>query len=144
MNNKNKIIEQQNLTIANLNNQLNNLNNLYNNNLIKIKNLENMIKEKEIEYNKFKQNIESSSNNSNYKIGFAVNFRSINQEMNYPMVCNDKDIISRLEEELYNEYPEFKDYDTFLTCSGKKLKRFKTIKENGIKKGDTILVNIIE
>ena len=52
--------------------------------------------------------------------------------------------ISRLEEELYNEYPKYKDYNTYLTCKGNILKRFKTIGENNIKKNDVILVNIIE
>ena len=60
------------------------------------------------------------------------------------MVCKDEDSLSRLEEELYNEYPKFKDYNTFLTNNGKVLKRFKTRGENNIKKGDTIVVNIID
>ena len=66
------------------------------------------------------------------------------QKINYPIVCNSNTIISRLEEEVYNEYPAFKDNNTYLTFNGKTLKRFKSIEENGIKKGDKILVNIYE
>ena len=60
------------------------------------------------------------------------------------MICNKKESISRLEEELYNEYPKYKEFNTYLTCKGVVLKRFKTVEENNIKKGDAIIVNIME
>ena len=60
------------------------------------------------------------------------------------MSVKNSDLISRLEEELYNEYPEYKEYNTYLTVNGSIVKRFKTLEENKIKKGDAILVNIIE
>ena len=141
INNKDKIIQQQNLTISNLKNQLNDINNKYNNNLSLIKTLQNNLNLKEQEL----QNLKSKLNlDSNKKWGFAINFDSINQEIHYPIVCNENDLISRLEEELYNEYPNYKEYNTYLTCNGIVLKRFKTIGENNIKKGNTILVNIHE
>ena len=141
INNKDKIIQQQNLTISNLQNQLNDINNKYNNNLSLIKTLQNNLNLKEQEL----QNLKSQLNlDSNKKWGFAINFDSINQEIHYPIVCNENDLISRLEEELYNEYPNYKEYNTYLTCNGIVLKRFKTIGENNIKKGNTILVNIHE
>ena len=62
----------------------------------------------------------------------------------YPMICNKNDLISRLEEELYNQYPKYKELNTYLTCNGVVLKRFKTVEENNIKKGDAIIVNILE
>ena len=75
---------------------------------------------------------------------FAVNFISIDQRIHYPVSCTSDSLISRLEEELYNEYPEYKEYFTYLTVNGHLVKRFKTIEENKIKKGDAILVNIYE
>ena len=129
-----------------LKNQLNSINNSNNNNLSLIKKLQNNLKEKEQELYHLKNNLDSNqfkTNNEN-KWGFAINFISNNQEIHYPLVCNDNDLISRLEEELYNEYPKYKDYNTYLTCNGTVLKRFKTVKENKIKKGDVILVNIAE
>ena len=60
------------------------------------------------------------------------------------MSCKNSDLISRLEEELYSEYQEYKEYNTFLTVNGNLVKRFKTVGENKIKKGDAILVNIYE
>ena len=130
----------------NLQNQLNNINNSNNNNLSLIKKLQNNLKEKEQELYHLKNNLNSNqfkTNNEN-KWGFAISFRSNDQTINYPMICNEKDTISRLEEELYNEYPKYKDYNTYLTCNGVVLKRFRTIGENNIKKGDAIIVNIYE
>ena len=81
---------------------------------------------------------------SENKFGFAITFRSINKDFTYPIVCNKKELISRLEEELYNEYPKYKEFNTYLTCNGVALKRFKTVGENNINKGDSIVVNIME
>ena len=147
LNNKNKIIEQQNSTIIKLTNKLNNLNNLYNTNLSLIQNLQNNLNQKEqvLQQLKNKLNTNSNINNTQNKWGFAIKFISTNQEINHhPMICNEKDLISRLEEELYNEYPKYKDYNTYLTCNDIILKRFKTIGENNIKKNDVILVNIMK
>ena len=136
INNKDNIIKELNLTITNLKNKLNNINNINNNNLNIIKTLENNINEKEKELKNLKIKLNPSYN----KIGFAISF--FNHEINFPIICNENDLISRLEEELYNEYPNYKEYNTYLTCNGIILKRFKTIKENNIKKGNIILVNI--
>ena len=144
INNKDKIIQQQNLTISNLQNQLNDINNKYNNNLSLIKTLQNNLNLKEQELQNLKSKLNQYIPDSNKKWGFGVIFSSINQEIHYPIVCNENDLISRLEEELYNEYPNYKEYNTYLTCNGIVLKRFKTIGENNIKKGNTILVNIHE
>jgi len=143
---KNKLIKQKDLIIMDLQNQLNNINNSNNNNLSLIKNLQNNLNIKEQELNQLKNNLNSNQYKTynDKKWGFAISFRSNDQTINYPMVCNENDTISRLEEELYNEFPKYKDYNTYLTCNGVILKRFKTIGENNIKKGDAILVNIYQ
>ena len=69
---------------------------------------------------------------------------SINQDILYSIPCRANDTIAKIEEILYNEYPEYKDYNTYLTLNGTKIKRFKTVEENRIKKGNTIMVNISE
>jgi cobalamin biosynthesis Co2+ chelatase CbiK len=51
------------------------------------------------------------------------------------------DTISKIEERIYDEYPKYKNYNTYLTGNGNIIKRFKTIEENGIKDGNTILIN---
>ena len=72
----------------------------------------------------------------------AINFETINQDIKKPMACKNTDIISRLEEKVYNEYPEYKEHNTYLTVNGNLIKRFKSLEENGIKDGNIILVNI--
>ena len=145
---KNQLINQQQSTITNLQTEL-----------YKIKNNERKIAEnlekKELELVKIKRELMNSKNeinklkenninieNDKGRNVFAISFLSIDQQINYPIICNTNTIISRLEEEVYNEYPTYKDYHTYLTFNGNTLKRFKTIEENGIKKGDKILINI--
>ena len=141
MKNKNQIIN-------NLQKELNDLKISYNYNLSLINQLQNNLKQKEQELSQLRNELLSYSNliktDPEIKIGFAISFRSINQDIFYPIICNKNELISRLEEELYNEYPRYKEYNTYLTCNGVVLKRFKTVGENNIKKGNTILVNIHE
>jgi hypothetical protein len=141
-------LKNKNQIINNLQNQLNYLKISYNNNLSLINQLKYNLKQKEQELSQLKNKLLSNSNqfkiNSENKIGFAITFRSISQDIIYPIVCNKNESISRLEEEVYNEYPKYKEFNTYLTCNGVVLKRFKTVGENNIKKGDAIIVNIIE
>ena len=141
MKNKNQIIN-------NLQKELNDLKISYDNNQSLINQLKNNLNQKEQELSQLQNKLLSNSNqfkaDSENKTGFAITFRSINQDIIYPIVCNKKELISRLEEELYNEYPKYKEFNTYLTCNGVVLKRFKTVGENSIKKGDAIVVNIIE
>ena len=73
----------------------------------------------------------------------AVIFTSVNQKIqNYGRAYKDTETVARLEEELYNNYPEFKDKETYLMLNANKIMRFKTLKENNIKNGDIIQVHI--
>ena len=141
MKNKNEIIN-------NLQKELNALKISYDNKLSLINQLQNNLNQKEQELSQLKNKLLSNSNqfkiNSEDKTGFAITFRSISQDIIYPIVCNKNESISRLEEEVYNEYPKYKEFNTYLTCNGVVLKRFKTVGENNIKKGDAIIVNIME
>ena len=76
----------------------------------------------------------------------AVNFVSIgSQEIsNYNIVCKNTDLFVRLEERLYQDFPQFKDYDTYFKVNTKIIKRFKTLDENHIKSNDVINVFKIE
>ena len=156
LNNKNQIIQQLQSTFNNLKNKYYNLKN-------NAKNLSKNLEEKERELISLKNELLNSKNelintkneiiklntnmdNSNLQNNkgvknFAINFLSIDSQINYPIACNSNSIISRLEEELYNEYPAYKDYNTFLTVNGKVIKRFKSIKENGIDDNSVIIMN---
>lgn len=143
---KNELIEQQKLTINNLQNKIKNINSIEKGDIII--SLKNELINKKNEIIKLKEKMLdiSSSSSLDNKGGnvFAVNFISNDQKINYPIVCNDNTLISRLEEEIYNEYSEYKNYNTYLMVNGIVIKRFKTIKENGIKKGDQIIINLYE
>ena len=73
---------------------------------------------------------------------FALLFRSVDQKILYPISCKSNDIVVKVEQQLYDEFPQYKDYHTYLSCNGNIIKRFKTMEENGIKNGNTIIVNI--
>ena len=141
---KNLIIEQKDMTINDLKNQLNTINISYKRNLSLIAKLQNDLKEKEQELYQLKNYLIQLKSSNENKWGFAICLRSNDESINCHMICNEKDSISRLEEELYNLYPKYKDCNTFLTCNGEILKRFKTVGENNIKKGDIIIVNIYD
>ena len=151
--NKNQIIMQKDSTITNLKNHLYSINNNTNNNQ-NIINLQNMINQKEQEIfslknellNKEKEIFNLKNNNSSYVGGksFAISFESIDSRLKYPIICRNNTTIARLEEEVYNEFPDYKECNTYLTCNGETLKRFKTIEENKIKQGNVIIVNKLE
>ena len=68
-----------------------------------------------------------------------------NQDIgNYSLPCKNTDLFVRLEERLYNEYPQFKNYETYFEVRTKRIKRFKTLEQNNIKTNDIINIFIIE
>ena len=113
----------------------------------KIKELENLIEIKNNEINNLKSKLISDDSISNIKPGekiIAVTFLSTSHDLQIPMACKNTDIIARLEEKVYNEYPKYKDYTTYLTVNGNIIKRFKSLDENGIKNYNSIIVNIYD
>ena len=72
---------------------------------------------------------------------FSINFASIDQKIiHYSLICKNTDIFVRIEEQLYEDYPEYKDKETFFVNNGNKIKRFKSLDENNIKKNDIIML----
>ena len=74
----------------------------------------------------------------------TILFKSTDQKVEMPYSCRVSDIFVRIEEFLYNEYPEYKDLNTYFTVNGRQIKRFRTIQENKIKNLDVILLNVYE
>ena len=72
---------------------------------------------------------------------FSINFTSIDQKIgHYSISCKNTDIFVRLEEQLYEDYPEYKDKETYFIKNGDKIKRFKSLDENNIKKNDVLML----
>ena len=62
---------------------------------------------------------------------FSINFTSIDQKIgHYSITCKNTDKFVRLEEQLYEDYPEYKDKETY----------FINLDENNIKKNDVLML----
>ena len=134
LNKANKIIEKQKLKIKELENMLKN------NNI----SLENEIKLKNKEINDLKTKLQSIYIN---KQQFERNdmkciyFASVDQKINYAIPCVSTDVFAKVEEELYKEYPEYRETNNYFIYNGKEILRFKTISENNISKGYPVILH---
>ena len=80
--------------------------------------------------------------NNNYKKfdGLVVNFISDDLSINYRCICLRNDNFSRLEEKLYQDYPELSYKNIYFVVRGNLINRSLTIKENKINNGDIIII----
>ena len=76
----------------------------------------------------------------------SVNFVSMGFQdiINYSLPCKNTDLFVRLEEQLNNDFPNLKEQETYFLVNGNRIKRFKTLDENHIKKNDIINVFLID
>ena len=74
----------------------------------------------------------------------SIIFASVDQKINYSMICKNTDTINKLEEQLYKEYPKLGDAEYYFICNGSVVKEFKTFEELKIKSGDVIVLNEVE
>ncbi len=74
----------------------------------------------------------------------AVNFISLNYNINFPMACKKTDIFSKIEKKLYHEFPILKSKQIYFVANGNAIDRSLTFEQNKIKSGNTILINEIE
>ena len=145
--------------MLNENNSLKNINFALNNEIQKLKQYKEKNKLLNDEIYRKNMELQKYQSNNNYininkgitsikpgEIVIAISFVSIGNQYisNYAVVCKNTDLFVRLEERLYNEYPKFKDYETYFEVRTKRIKRFKTLDENKIKNGDVINVFIAE
>ena len=70
----------------------------------------------------------------------TINFVSADQKINYPMVCDPNESFNLVEDKLYKKFPEYRESNNNLLCNGSVIQRFKTVKENKIRNGTTILL----
>ena len=141
--NRNIILMNENKNLKNMINKLNNDIILSNN---KLKLLENDLTKQNCGLQKTNQdNYLITSKNVGDKI-LAINFVSIGKQdiSNYNLICKSTDLFVSLEEKLYQDFPQFKNYEKFFKVKTKRIKRFKTIEENHIKNNDIINIFLIE
>ena len=136
----NKIIEQQKLTITELQNKLNNYNN-------SISNYQNIISQKDTELNdlilKFNNNINSPSKVFTNEIMW-VNFISTDQKVHFAVGCVKNNTFAEIEEKLYQQYPEYRETNNNFNANGTEILRFKTIEQNKIGNGSPVTLIVQE
>ena len=72
---------------------------------------------------------------------YSISFTSFDQKIQYYTIyCKNTDIFVRLEERLYEDYPEYKNKETYFIKNGVKIKRFKSLAENNIKNKDILML----
>jgi len=119
----------------NQNNIQNNLNiNEINKLLQTINQKDNQIKELQLKL----QSVEKKNLSMNDII--VVNFVSLDQTIRTGIPCLAEDTFAEVEEKLYQMYEEYRNTNNILLFQGNTILRFKKIRENKIKNGDTILV----
>ena len=112
-----KLINQKEEEIKNLNKSLNNINNHYN-------------------MKSSYQNELMLNSNKDIKLKFV----STDSKVQTFIPCSLNDLFAAVENQLYEKYPEFREVNNTFLSLGKCILKFKTIKENGIKNGDNILL----
>lgn len=71
-------------------------------------------------------------------------FISSNQEIHYSIICKDSDKFTNVENLLYDEFPKYRESENYFISDGKKINKYKTLKENNLKNGAIILLNQLE
>ena len=74
----------------------------------------------------------------------SVIFPSVNQEIHCSIICKNNDQFYKLEEQLYNEYPNYRNVENYFVVNGNKINRFKNLIENKIKNNDIITLITID
>ena len=119
-------------TIKKLEKEINDKNNEIQNYILEIKNLN----------EKNNQIIKSETKEQNFKLFFNT---QENQDIqNYEISCNNTDLFVRLEEKLYNEFPKYRNYQTYFKNNSSTILRFKTLEENQIQNNSKIFLLIDE
>ena len=130
----------------------------------KRKDLENIIKQKDLElnsltaqinniqmnnnnnliYNNQINNINIPNNNFNININdmVCINFISSEQKIHFAVACIKSNIFAEIEEKLYKQYPAFRETNNTFLVNGTIVLRFKTIAENKIGNGFPVTLMI--
>ena len=74
----------------------------------------------------------------------SIIFISSDQKLHFSVICKNTDKFHKIEGQLYESFPEYSENDNFFILNGKKINRYKTLEENGIKNNDIIILNEIE
>ena len=155
LNNEINRLRNENQVLQNENNNLKNELKIKSQNIdkytLELKNLNKSLNIKDnIIYNLNNQinNLSLNRNSQNIKFGLneivTILFKSIDQKVEIPLSIPKSELFVRLEERLYEQYPEYRDLNNYFTVKGRVIKRFRTIQENNLNNYDKILLNVYE
>ena len=71
----------------------------------------------------------------------SIIFISSDQNLHYSVICKNTDEFYKIESQLYKKYPEYTENENFFILNGKKINRYKTLDQNGVKNNDIIILN---
>ena len=71
----------------------------------------------------------------------SVIFQTMNSDINCSINCKDTDIFVNVECLFYKKYPQYLESEQYFITNGRKVNKYKTLKENGIKDKDIIVLN---
>ena len=69
-----------------------------------------------------------------------LNIISFDETINFSILCKKTDTITKIEEELYDKYPEYRNSDNYFLFKNQKINKSKSLEENNIYKGNTIIL----
>ena len=138
---ENKKLEQENIDFKKKSEEelekfQNYINQLKNELINKNKEIKNYI----LEINELKENKNEITTIKPGEKIFSVLFMSqgSNEIVNYSMTCKNTELFVRLEERLYEDYPQFKKKEPVFMVDTRRILRFQTLDENKIKRNDII------
>ena len=130
------------------NNSNNNINYNYIQNKDKNENIISLMKQLKIKDDKINELKEINKKNPfNLKSGeklMTVIFQSYDSSINYALICKNTDKFSKIENMLYDKYPEYLENENYFTVNGIKINKSKTMEQNNIKFSDNIILNVYD
>ena len=66
------------------------------------------------------------------------------QQLQFPVICKNTDIFTRLEQIIYDAHPEYSETENFFLLGGNKINKYKSLDYNKIKNNDIISMHTFE
>ena len=74
----------------------------------------------------------------------TIIFISFEEDIHYSLICKNTDKFNKIENLLYEKYPEYEESENYFTVNGNKIIKSKTIEQNKINNSDIIILNKFE
>ena len=74
----------------------------------------------------------------------SVIFFSVDQKIHYSLICKNTDKFSRIEEKLFEAFPDCQEENYYFMYNGCRINRYKTLEELNIKNSSIITMNVSE